>query len=331
MKNSILKALCLNLLIVTTLIMLIPSFACATEDTTSAIILEKTGGKKLIYIQNMEATDFKYAFSDDSKATDLTYTTCQKDSNGENVAVLEAGETYKYMFLATESGTEVIEIDSMKKITDEEIEQIGKLTTIINVDTTESESVVSKSEDGTTVTKTRGKIVITDEGTYQYQIIEILDKNNSTKTLNETAVGLYENLTNLANATKMYDKLSVEIEIRDAYNTLISEATWEDVTDSTILEPEDAQEGEKYIVLIQEVKDGKSVRDDIKFMTCDRADDEDVEYTNTEVVKVVEKKSKLPVTGENIAIYIALTVVIIAIIAVAVRMKYLKGKENDQK
>ena len=38
----------------------------------------------------------------------------------------------------------------------------------------------------------------------------------------------------------------------------------------------------------------------------------------------------LPITGENVILYIALGLILIAIIAVSVRMKQLKGKNNEK-
>ena len=85
---------------------------------------------------------------------------------------------------------------------------------------------------------------------------------------------------------------------------------------------------EKYVVLIQEVKDGKTVRTDVQFMTCAREDDSGVEETNTTQTKTIEKKTKLPVTGENLVLYIIFGVVILAIIILAVRIK--KDEKNEE-
>ena len=254
------------------------------------------------------------------------------DSNGEKVASLESGKTYKYMFITEEEKTSVIELDSLKSITEEEISNVEQLTKIISVKTDESKSESSTAEDGTTITKTRGKIVITEEGDYkyQYQLIEILDTNGSTETLNQTAVELYDELVVVENAETMYDKLVAEITIRDDYAELLENATWTDVKDMEILQPENSQKGEKFIVLIQKLQAGNVVESDIQFMTCDRADDADVEYTNTTITKTIEKKTALPITGENLALYIILAVIIVAIVIVAIRMRYLKGKENGK-
>lgn len=330
MKNSILKMVCIMLVIILSLA-IIPSFVRAAEGETEAVILQKTSGEKIVYIKGLENTEFKYAFSDMKEDSSLIYTTCLTDSNGEKVATIESGKIYKYMFIEEQGSTRTIELDNIKSITEQEIAQVESLTTRISVKTDESVSE-SSTQDGTTVTTTRGKIVINEEGKYdyQYQLIEILDTNNSTETLNQTAVELYEQLSILENATTMYEKLIAEITIRDNYSELLTNAEWTDVKEMSILQPEESQKGEKYIVLIQKMENGNSVESDIQFMTCNREDEADVEYKNETIVTTVEKRTELPVTGENLVLYIILAVIIVAIIIIAVRMKYLKGKEDGK-
>lgn len=340
MKNSIKKMVGIILTIIF-VIAIIPSFTHAVDSETEAVMLEKDEGY-IIYIKGLKTTDFKYAFSNSEEATDdLVYTTCQTDTNGENVAYLEKSETetYNYMFIATsgedgEVTTTTVELATLKSITEEEIAQIDALTTKIAVDTEKTYSYSTTAEDGTTVTTTVGKIVITEEGdyAYQYQLIELnsYDTNSTVTSVNETAEELYEQITALETASDMYDKLSIMITIRDDVASLLENASWEDVKDLAILQPEEAQKGEKYIVLIQKL-DGSNVEEsDIQIMTCARVDDEGAEYTNVTSTEVVEKKTALPVTGENLALYIALAIIIVAIIVIAVRMKYLKGKSNGK-
>ena len=179
------------------------------------------------------------------------------------------------------------------------------------------------------MTTTTGKIVIKDKGDYQYQLLEVVDKNGSTKTLNETAVELYNQLSKLNNASKMYDKLIAEVKIRDDFEKLLKDAEWKDAENSEILQPKDSQEGEKFVVLIREVDGDDTVREDVQFMTCGRKDDEGVEVTEKETTKKVEKKTALPVTGENLALYVVFGIIILAIIILVIRMKKAKNNEEE--
>lgn len=327
MKNVMLK-LVSTLIIVIIGLAIIPMYSKAVDEAKELIILKKSNGEQVIYIKDMDAIDFKYAFSD-SDENNLSYTSAVKESNGVNVATLEADKTYKYMFIKEENKNSKVELDSAKIITEDDLKEIESLTKVIEVETAESNSNISKKEDGTTVTKTTGKIRIKADGTYQYEMWEVLDNNNSSKELNQTAVELYDQLSKLEKETNMYSKLQTEITIRDDYKKLLEEAKWEDATNKEIMQPENSQNGEKFVVLIQEVKDGKTVKTDVQFMTTAREDAEDVEYTNTVQTKVIEKKTKLPVTGENLVLYIIFGVVIIAIIVLAIKMKQ-KGKENEE-
>ncbi len=326
MKNSILKLTSVILIIL--LALSIMPTAVRAADNTEGVILEKTNGEKVIYIKDMDATEYKYAFSNDDNESNVTYVTALKDSNNEYVALLEKDETYDYMFIKDGENISKIELNTTEKITEEEIKEVEKLTTIINVSTDESESKVSNN-DGTTVTTTTGKIVIEDKGDYQYQLLEVVDKNESTKTLNETAVELYAQLSELNNASKMYDKLIAEVKIRDDFKKLVKDAKWEDAKNNEIIQPKDSQEGEKYVVLIREVDDDETVREDVQFMTCGRKDDEGVEVTEKETIKKVEKKTALPVTGENLALYIIFGIIILAIIILVIRMKKAKNNEEE--
>ena len=305
-------------------IAIIPKAVMAAS--TDGVILEKSDGEKIIYIKGMNQTEFKYSFSNnESDASSATYVTATKDSNSEYVAFIEAGETYDYMFIQNGETTETIKLNSLKTITEKEIAEVEKLTKIIKVSTDESDSKITKDGD-TTITTTTGKITVTDKGNYQYQLIEIVDKNSSTDKINETALELYNQLETLNNdGTKMYDKLLAEITVRDNYKKLLENATWTDAKNNIIPEPKDAQNGEKFVVFIREVKDGKTVREDVQFMTSSRADDKGVEKSE----KQVEKKKKLPITGENLALYIIFGIIILAIIVLIVRMN--KAKKDEEK
>ena len=316
MKNSVLKLMSI-ILITLFVISIIPMAVMAAN--TDAVILEKTDGNKIIYIKGMDQTEFKYAFSNnESDATSATYITATKDTNSEYVAFLAAGETYKYMFIQNGENTETIQLDSLKTITEKEIAEVEKLTKIIKVSTDESDSKITKDGD-TVITTTIGKITVTDKGDYQYELIEIVDNNSSAEKINETALKLYNQLKTLnSDGVKMYEKLLAETTVRDNYKKLLENASWTDAKNKTISEPKDAQNGEKFVVLIREVKDGKTVREDVQFMTSSRADD-----------KGAGKKKKLPITGENLALYVIFGIIILAIIVLIVRMN--KAKKDEEK
>lgn len=322
MKKSVLKLT--SLLLITIFAISIIPIAVRAASNTDGIILEKANGEKIIYVKDMKATEFKYAFSDSEDSTGATFVTASKDTNNEFVAFMEKDSSAKYMFVQVEENTNTIELAKQKSITEDEIKEVEKLTKNIGVETTGSESSISKDGD-TTITTTNGKITITDEGSYEYQIFEVVDKNSSTKTPNETAVDLYSQLAKLENANGMYNKLLAEITIRDDFKSLIEKAEWKEAKKNEIKQPSDSQKDEVFVVVIREVKDGKKVKTDVQFMTTGRKDDEGVEKTSKEVTK----KTKLPVTGENLALYLVFGVIILAIIILIVKMR--KAKQDEEK
>ena len=48
-----------------------------------------------------------------------------------------------------------------------------------------------------------------------------------------------------------------------------------------------------------------------------------------ETTKKVEKKTALPVTGENLALYVVFGIIILAIIILVIRMKKAKNNEEE--
>ena len=321
MKNLVLKLT--SIIIIAVLALTVMPMAVRAANDAEGVILEKAD-EKIVYLKDMKNTEYKYAFSDnEADASSATYITATKDSNGEYVASFEKEKTYKYMFVQQEGSSKTLELDTFKSITDDEIKKVEKLTKNIKVSTSESDSSVSKDGD-TTITKVTGKIVVSDDGKYQYQLLEVIDKNSSSKEINQTALDLYNQLTSLEKADNMHDKLLAETAIRDDYKKLIDDAKWTDAKKKEIPQPEDSQKGEVYVALIREVKDGETVKTDIQIMTCGRADDEGVEETE----KQVEKKTKLPVTGENLALYIIFGIIILAIIILIIRMRKTKKDEE---
>ena len=117
MKNGNLKMVCI-MLIAVLMISIIPSFVRADEEK-NAVVLEKSNGDKIIYIEGLE-------FSDDKNDANPSYQSSMTDSDGKNVAFLSNSQTYKYMFIAEQNKTSVIEFNTLKSITEDEIEEINE-------------------------------------------------------------------------------------------------------------------------------------------------------------------------------------------------------------
>ena len=280
-------------------------------------LVKQTETDYLIYINGNLDSSFEFAFSDDNTADKetLTYLSAATDSaeGGNYIAYINSYTTEnKYMWAKDAEGTyfvEGVELDLSKAIPADELTAIQNVTKKIAVDT-EQVQVEEKTIDGNKVTVTTGKVVFENEGNYEYQIVKL----PSTTEYNEL-MDLAERISKINSTTDMYTKLGLYTKFNNLYNELSSaliEEKWIDVQNQEILQPEDTENGDKYVLWIRE---GNTI--DAQFLTSKY-----VEEKVTEEITV-----KLPVTGDNNTLLIILGILVVAIIVVSIRIKSLK-KEN---
>lgn len=280
-------------------------------------LVKQTETDYLIYINGNLDSSFEFAFSDDNTADKetLTYLSAATDSaeGGNYIAYINSYTTEnKYMWAKDAEGTyfvEGVELDLSKAIPADELTAIQNVTKKIAVDT-EQVQVEEKTIDGNQVTVTTGKVVFENEGNYEYQIVKL----PSTTEYNEL-MDLAERISKINSTTDMYTKLGLYTKFNNLYNELSSallEENWIDVQNQEILQPEDTENGDKYVLWIRE---GNTI--DAQFLTSKY-----VEEKVTEEITV-----KLPVTGDNNTLLIVLGILVVAIIVVSIRIKSLK-KEN---
>lgn len=97
----------------------------------------------------------------------------------------------------------------------------------------------------------------------------------------------------------------------------------------TIKQPEESVAGDKYIVLLKKVEKVARTEEttvDIQFLT---AFDSYVPNVIKEEI-IVQETSKLPITYDSIALFVALGIVILLVVIVFIRMKKL-SKQNEEK
>ena len=92
------------------------------------------------------------------------------------------------------------------------------------------------------------KIIIKDtqDGIFKYDIYK-LSKNNDAAKL----VDLLEKAENLSDK-EMIEKIDLLKETEQAFEALIANANWKDVSENEIKQPEDSVDGDRYLVLLQE-------------------------------------------------------------------------------
>lgn len=335
MKKSILKLTSMIMVLMLAIMLVIfskPPLVKSAEITSeNAIILQKNSGEKIIYISGKEATEFTYALSDNNNLDDAEFQSYIKDTNGKSVVYIESNKEYKYLLINENGNISTFEISNMDIITEQEVSTIENLTKKFNVSVEVTDAEVT-NEDGTTTSISTGKMSINDDGIYKYDMIEIIDRNSSVSQIDKNALNLYNELNNLKSLQTTYEKLKSELLIRDYYNLLLKNANWHSADSNEVLQDEESEDGEVFAILLGKVESGKIVETDIQFMNCFRKDAEGKMYSTVEETKQVEIKTALPVTGENLALYIGLGAIIIAIIVLVIRAKKLssKGKQNEQ-
>ena len=316
------------------MIMLVPMIVLADTNENIQIIsnTDEQGNKEyIVYIQELMQTNFASAVSNSESTPeqDLTFVTA-RDGEGNYVAdlknVVTEGPTYLYVKYNQDGQekTDILELDLSKALDKTDMEYVENTTKRIDTETVSDLVEINEEINGVQTTLTVGglRITDTDNATYQYQLMKV---NEGTP---------YSRLVELADELNsenydqkdMYSKIQLTSEFYTLYNQLIERATWEAVVNNEIRQPSDAVDGDQYVVLIRKTAEDGTVTTDAKLMVSQITpyeEREDVEETRT-----VQETAKLPITGDSIILFVALAMVVIALIIVFVRMKKLDKKED---
>ena len=298
----------------------------------------KSNEDYIIYIAGFEDTEFAFAFNNNAEVNpeELNYINNWTDSNGVNVACLDDGFgldlTQKvYLWVKDLSNNEVLskaELDLNEVLDLAKLSELNTLTKRIDVDTTQKDNVEEVSG-GVKITKELGKIIIKDtqDGIFKYDIYK-LSKNNDAAKL----VDLLEKAENLSDK-EMIEKIDLLKETEHAFEALIANANWKDVSENEIKQPEDSVEGDRYLVLLQETglieqlnTDSNNVTIDLQILECNYKE----KHTIASEKVPLRTASILPVTGEEIGLYVFFTVVIVLIAIVVIRIFFLSRKNKNE-
>ena len=295
----------------------IQSMVLATNEEIQ--ILKKSDSEYILYLKNHMESEFEFSFSNDQPEDvvkeNLRYRKSGTDSieDGNHIVYIDS-ELYTtyfskptYLWARTLSGeyfAEGIEIDLNDFVTDEDVEFINNMTEVIEVDTTNT-LVTEEEIDDVKITRTIGKIDIKEEGTIYYQIVNL----PASEEYNEF-MEIAETIANNQIPSGFYERLEITNKFSKLYNQLVPEiedANWIEVTDNTILQPEDSEEGEQYIVWLKNEQEGEETKIDVQFMTS--FEDYKQEVINEQIT------TKLPVTYYNPILFILLAILVILFIA----------------
>lgn len=316
------------------MIMLVPMIVLAVTNENVQIISntdEQGNTEYIVYIQELMQTNFASAVSNSASTPeqDLDFVTA-RDGEGNYVAQIDANAvtgdtTYLYVKYDGQESTEVLELDLSNALDKTDMEYVENTTKRIDTETVEKLEEINEEIDGVQTTLTVGglRITDTDNATYEYQLTKVTD-NTPYSRLVELADEL--NSENY-DQKDMYSKIQLTSEFYTLYNQLMEGATWTAVTDNEIRQPSDAIEGDQYVVLIRKTAEDGAITTDAKLMVSQINPYEEVEPERQET-RTVQETAKLPITGDSIILFVALAMIVIALIIVFARMKKLNKKED---
>ena len=178
-----------SLKIVFTIVMsliLIVMLSTTAKAATSDFEVIKSGEDYIFYIEGYESAKFQFAFSNDSetKVTELKFLNNWTDNNDVYVACLDSEMKIDltkdvFFWVLNENNEMLIEgekVDLSTVLSKELMVNFESLTKLIQVDLTQKKQK-TENVDGVKISKTIGKVVITDstDYTYKYSLIKVDD------------------------------------------------------------------------------------------------------------------------------------------------------------
>ena len=323
-------------------IAVIPIAVFATNENVSIVNTTNNKLKQeyIVYIKDYSKQTFKYAFTNNANPEEwnLSYINSISDLGENQVAFLDAATYEKlskennpiFMWAKDQEGNlilEGIQLNLMKSLTKEDIENVETLTTRIQVEIADSEedttTIRNENVDGVEETASVGYVRITDDesATYYYERTKLPSSEdyNQLMTLAEKIRDEYDEMN-------MYEKVQFGAEFNELYSKVVSEAKWQEIEGTIIEQPEESVAGDKYIILLKKVDKQGATTMDVQFLTA-------FDAYKPNVVKedvVVQETTKLPITYDSIALFVVLGVIVLLVVLVFIRMKKL-NKQNEAK
>lgn len=308
---------------------LMPSYAKATTDEKLAVV--NTSSNYLIYIDGLlnDEEGFEFALSNSKDETNLVYENSATDNAGNAVAFYDANNQKfanvdiskpVYVYVNGKKDMQGLEVNLTESITQEELDNIEKITKTIPV-TTEKESVkYTETVDQLNLVTIVGSVKIQENeenknAKYSYQLIKLLANDERYNTL----WNLLTEFNKDYNEMSVNEKINLSTEFSKLYTELINSAEWTKVKSDLMIKTPEEEADTKYILFLKEELNG-NVTYDAQFLTSDKEPFDKYKKEDDKII-VKRRTSKLPITGDSIALFIALAVIIVAIILVRRKVK----------
>lgn len=302
--------------------------------TNEGLQIVKTDNEDyIIYVKDLQKTSFEFAVaqSPDTKELDINYIKSLEDDGGNQVVFVskekyeEISQKDNYLFIR-KNGEVIVKgerLDFAEAFSKDQIQRVESTTK--RIETELVTDIIEKDEEvnGVKIKITVGglKIVAKENAKYFYAITKLpTEQYDTLKQLADKINKDYEEID-------MYSKIELTKQFSDIYEKLAEKQEWQEVENLTIMQPNDAQKGEQYIVYLKEIDENQNEIIDMKLMTSYREDEEEKIPGRTET-KVVKETSKLPITGDSIILFVILGVILFVAILVFIRMKKLQNEKK---
>lgn len=309
------------LLIVMAVTLILSLNATVNATAEDMAVLENANGDYLIYLNGHLNDEYSYAIttSADVEENNLNWYTAE-DTKGNKVIKVSKGQVGSYLWVKIDD--EIIKkaepINISEVSTEAEINEMKTLTNRIKVDATQTITEETR-EENVIRTVTQGTLKITDDANakYSYDVVLLNGENANCQEL--------VNVMNKINSDMdIFESIKLSQEYTNLWNNIITNTEWKEVTNATIAQPVDAENGTQYVVLLKKELNGATTYD-AQVLTSKKETSED---EVKEVVKT-ETRSELPVTFDNPILFILLGVAVVAIVIIAIRIRSL-SKKNEK-
>lgn len=340
MKKALTKKVMFCMIIMIMMFPLIQGISLATDSNVEHTqMIKKSDNEYMIYVSYENESvllneKFEFAFSNEAEVADKSTLVFKESAldqaeNGNYIAYVDS-ELYSQYFEGKENTylwvkqnedykLEAEKINLTNSLTEETIQELNNVTKTIKV-TVGEKILPTETVDGVKVSHKIGTLTIEEQtGTYSQKMVKATEGTDA-----KELIDLAEKL-NKVDEENMFNKLSIYNEFKALYNKLkpeIEDEKWTEVENHTIEQPQSSKTGEQYLVwLKQETDNGTNI--DVQIMTC--VDEYTQEYEKQEVI--IKETTKLPITGDNIVLFVIAGIILVLIIAVVV-LKLKNKKET---
>lgn len=298
-------------------------------------IIQRSNTEYLVYVPGLLNEKFEFAFSKsaNTKKEDLVFTqsAIDKTENGNSIAYIEdatyvqnveKAKTFLWVKQNETYKVQAQEINLAKALTESKIAELNLITKKIKVKVGEKQ-LPETTIDGVKITGKIGTLNITDSETakYTYKIVKSTKGSDT-----EKFITIVNKMNQLDNGKNIVEQLAIYNQFKVAYENAMPEVNgknWAEVKEFTIEQPQDLKKGDQYLVWIQKTEGNNAPVIDVQIMDCN---DEYKEIREEQEV-VVKQTSKLPITGDNIILFVIAGVILVLIIAV-IALKLKNKKET---